>query len=134
LVIGERLRAWREYKALSQDDLEGRLGLTRYYISRVANGFTIPKLENFERFALALEVPVSQLVHEEEDPYPPPNLPASKKCRGGLRGVVQKNLRLLERFNLLFGQILDRDRRVARRFSSQNDKKDESLVPGGGKV
>jgi len=54
--------------------------------------------------------------------------------QGGLRGVVQKNLRLLERFNLLFGQILDRDRRVARRFSSQNDKKDESLVPGGGKV
>jgi transcriptional regulator with XRE-family HTH domain len=90
LVIGERLRAWREYKALSQDDLKGRLGLTRYYISRVANGFTIPKLENFERFALALEVAVSQLVYEEEDPYPPPNLPASKKYRGAFGGLSKK--------------------------------------------
>jgi transcriptional regulator with XRE-family HTH domain len=99
LVIGERLRAWRGYRALSQNEREERLGPTRYYISRVENRFTIPRLETLERFARALEVPVSQLVYEEEDPYPPPSLPASKKCRGP-SGICQKNLCLLEQFNL----------------------------------
>ncbi len=32
--------------------------------------------------------------------------------QGAFGGVVQKNLRLLERFSLLFGQILDRDRQL----------------------
>jgi transcriptional regulator with XRE-family HTH domain len=112
LVIGERLRAWREYKELSQNDLEKRLGLTRYYISRVENGITIPTLETLERFARALEVPVFHLVYEEEDPYPPPILPVSRRFMGASRNLSKRELRLLEQFNLLFAQLLDRDRQL----------------------
>jgi len=112
LVIGERLRAWREYKELSQNDLEKRLGLTRYYISRVENGFTIPTLETLARFARALEVPVFHLVYEEEDPYPPPILPVSRRFMGASRNLSKRELRLLEQFNLLFRQLLDRDRQL----------------------
>jgi transcriptional regulator with XRE-family HTH domain len=112
LVIGERLRAWREYKELSQNDLEKRLGLTRYYISRVENGFTIPTLETLERFARALEVPVFHLVYEEGDADLPPTLPVSTRLAEASQNLSKKNLRLLEQFNLLFGQLLDRDRQL----------------------
>jgi len=123
LVIGERLRAWREYKELSQNDLEKRLGLTRYYISRVENGLTIPKLETLARFARALEVPVFHLVYEEGDPDLPPILPLSTRPMRTSPNLSRKNLRLLEQFNLLFGQLLDRDRQLlvglARRMSKR---------------
>jgi transcriptional regulator with XRE-family HTH domain len=112
LVIGERLRAWREYKELSQSDLEKRLGLTRYYISRVENGFTIPTLETLERFARALEVPVFHLVYEEEDPYPPPILPESTRLTEASQNLSKRGLRLLEQFNLLFGHLRDRDKQL----------------------
>jgi hypothetical protein len=42
VVIGDRLRAVREAKNLSQDDIEERTGLLRCYISRVENGHTVP--------------------------------------------------------------------------------------------
>jgi transcriptional regulator with XRE-family HTH domain len=112
LVIGERLRVWREYKELSQNDLEKRLGLTRYYISRVENSITIPTLETLERFARALEVPVFHLVYEEEDPYPPPILPVSTRLAEASQNLSKRNLRLLEQFNLIFGRLLDRDRQL----------------------
>ena len=112
MVIGERLRAWREYKELSQNDLEKRLGLTRYYISRVENGLTIPKLETLERFARALEVPVFHLVYEEEDTYPPPILAESIRLTEASRNLSKRELRLLEQFNLLFAQLLDRDKQL----------------------
>jgi transcriptional regulator with XRE-family HTH domain len=42
MLIGERLRALREQKKLSQGDIEQRTGLLRCYISRVENGHTVP--------------------------------------------------------------------------------------------
>jgi transcriptional regulator with XRE-family HTH domain len=42
MVIGDRLRALREEKKLSQGDIEHRTGLLRCYISRVENGHTVP--------------------------------------------------------------------------------------------
>ena len=38
MIIGDRLRALREEKKLSQGDIEKRTGLLRCYISRVENG------------------------------------------------------------------------------------------------
>ncbi len=130
MVIGERLRAWREYKELSQNDLEKRLGLTRYYISRVENGITIPTLETLERFARALEVPVFHLVYEEEDPYPPPLLPVSTRFIGASRNLSKMNLRLLNRFNLLFGQLLDRDRQLLVGLARRMTKRMSPWSPG----
>ena len=45
MIIGDRLRAFREEKKLSQGDIEKRTGLFRCYISRVENGHTVPAIE-----------------------------------------------------------------------------------------
>lgn len=58
MLIGEKLRAIREAKKLSQGDVEHRTGLLRAYVSRVENGHTVPAVETLEKFARALEVPM----------------------------------------------------------------------------
>ncbi len=55
MIIGDRLRALREEKKLSQGDIEKRTGLLRCYISRVENGHTVPAIETLEKLARALE-------------------------------------------------------------------------------
>src|SRR4029077_20052392 len=57
MIIGDRLRALREEKKLSQGDIEKRTGLLRCYISRVENGHTVPAIETLEKMARALECP-----------------------------------------------------------------------------
>ncbi len=110
MIIGERLRALREYKALSQVDMEKRTGLFRYYISRVENGHTIPTLETLTRFARALEVPVFHLVYEEDGPYQPPVLSGSISFLEPSGSLSKRDLHLLEQLNILFGRLRDRDR------------------------
>jgi transcriptional regulator with XRE-family HTH domain len=77
--IGERLRALRKKRGLSQGDIERATGMLRAYTSRVEHGRTIPSLETIERFAAALGVPIHELFREgtkqpaalspEEDPF-----------------------------------------------------------------
>jgi hypothetical protein len=57
-------------------------------------------------------VPVFHLVYEEEDPFPPPILPMSARLMRASRNLSKRELGLLEQFNLLFGRLLDRDRRL----------------------
>lgn len=78
MVIGERLRALRETKSLSQGEIEKRTGLLRCYISRVENGHTVPSIETLEKLARALEVPLYQLFYDGEQPPELPNLPERK--------------------------------------------------------
>jgi predicted transcriptional regulator len=49
LMIGERLRAIRESKNLSQGDIEQRTGMLRCYTSRVENGHTVPSRSRSSR-------------------------------------------------------------------------------------
>ncbi len=112
MIIGERLRALREYKALSQVDMEKRTGLFRYYISRVENGHTIPTLETLTRFARALEVPVFHLVYEEDGPYQPPVLPGSTSSLESSASLSKRDLHVLEQLNILFSRLRDRDREL----------------------
>ena len=60
MIIGDRLRALREEKRLSQGDIEKRTGLLRCYISRVENGHTIPSLDTLSKIATAMELPLGQ--------------------------------------------------------------------------
>jgi transcriptional regulator with XRE-family HTH domain len=71
MVIGERLKALRELKKLSQGDIERRTGLLRCYISRVENGHTVPAIETMEKMARAIEVPMYQLFYDGETPAAP---------------------------------------------------------------
>jgi DNA-binding XRE family transcriptional regulator len=61
IMIGDRLRALREEKNLSQGDIEKRTGLFRSYISRVEHGHTVPTIETLEKMARAFEIPMYQL-------------------------------------------------------------------------
>jgi transcriptional regulator with XRE-family HTH domain len=61
MLIGLKLKEIRESKKLSQGDIEERTGLLRCYTSRVENGHTVPAVETLEKYARALEVPLSRL-------------------------------------------------------------------------
>lgn len=64
LKIGERIRAFRLQRGLSQGDIEERTGLLRCYLSRVENGHTVPSLQTLARLATALQMPLSDFFTE----------------------------------------------------------------------
>src|SRR5579864_5002526 len=94
MIIGDRLRAMREEKKLSQGDIEKRTGLLRCYISRVENGHTVPAVETLEKLARALEVPLYQLFYDGEEPPALPNLPKRKTSDDIVWGSSGKEARL----------------------------------------
>jgi transcriptional regulator with XRE-family HTH domain len=77
MVIGDKLRAMREEKNLSQGAIEKRTGLLRCYISRVENGHTVPSVDTLEKMARALEVPMYRLFTDEID-VKKPNIPIQR--------------------------------------------------------
>jgi transcriptional regulator with XRE-family HTH domain len=112
MIIGDRLRALREQKKLSQGEIEKRTGLLRCYISRVENGHTVPAVETLEKFARALEVPVYQLFYDGEEPPKLANLPLRGKSSGTEWGSSGKNARVLAKFCRLLGRANENDRRL----------------------
>ena len=110
MIIGERLRALRETKKLSQGDIETRTGLLRCYISRVENGHTVPAVETLEKFARALEVPLYQLFYDGDEPPKLPNLP--KRLTGDMiaLGVQRKDARFASRLLRLLSRVPESDR------------------------
>lgn len=112
MIIGERLRALRDQKKLSQGDIEKRTGLLRCYISRVENGHTVPAIETLEKMARALEVPLYQLFYDGEEPPELPNLPKRKTADEIAWGSSGKEARFLTMFRRLLGRIDEGDRRL----------------------
>jgi len=112
MIIGDRLRALREEKKLSQGDIEKRTGLLRCYISRVENGHTVPAIETLEKIARALEVPLYQLFYEGEAPPELQNLPRRKTPDEIAWGATGKEARFLSMFRRLLGRIDEGDRRL----------------------
>src|SRR5258708_36674212 len=78
MIIGDRPRALREEKKLSQGDIEKRTGLFRIYISRSEHNHCVPNFENLEKMARALEVPLYQLFYDGGEPPKLRNLPKGK--------------------------------------------------------
>jgi transcriptional regulator with XRE-family HTH domain len=107
LVIGHRLRQLRKQKALSQGDIEKRTGLLRSYVSRVENGHTVPSVENLEKFALALEVPMYQLFYDNETTH---KLAKSAKRVTTSGSVTEANLLIM--FRRFFSHMEERDRQI----------------------
>jgi transcriptional regulator with XRE-family HTH domain len=112
MVIGERLRALRKEKTLSQGDIEEKTGLLRCYVSRVENGHTVPSVETLEKFARALEVPMYQLFYDGEEPPKLPNLLKRKSAEDILWGSSGKDANMLAKFCRLFGRMQEGDRNV----------------------
>jgi transcriptional regulator with XRE-family HTH domain len=112
MIIGDRLRALREEKKLSQGDIEKRTGLLRCYISRVECGHTVPAIETIEKFARALEVPMYQLFYDGEEPPKLPNLPKRKSSAEIAWGSSGKNARYLSRLRRLLGKTDEEHRQL----------------------
>jgi len=110
MIIGDRLRAIREQKKLSQGDIEHRCGLLRCYISRVEHGHTVPSVETLEKLARALEVPLYQLFYDGEEPPELPNLPKRKTEADLLWGSSGKDARLLTIFSILVSRMEESNR------------------------
>jgi transcriptional regulator with XRE-family HTH domain len=58
MIVGERLRIFREAKNLSQGDIERKTRLLRCYVARVENGHTVPAIETLEKMSRALGLQV----------------------------------------------------------------------------
>ncbi len=110
--IGDRLRALREAKNLSQGDIEERTGLFRCYVSRVEGGYTVPMLDTLEKFARALQVPLYQLFYEGDQPPAPPGLPRRSTADHGMWGSSRREARLLLQLQRLLGRVNDKDRNL----------------------
>ena len=104
MLIGDRLRAFRGEKQLSQGDIEKRTGLLRCYISRVENGHTVPAIETLEKMARALEVPMYQLFYDGEEPPALPNLPKRKSSDDIAWGSSGKDARYLNKLRRLLAK------------------------------
>ena len=112
MIIGDRLRALREEKKLSQGDIEKRTGLVRPYISRVENGHTVPSIETLEKMARALEIPMYQLFYDGEEPPKLPNLPTRKSSDDIAWGSTGKDARFLGKLRRLLGKVNEQDRKI----------------------
>ena len=58
MLIGARLRALRRQRNLSQGEISNRIGLLRFYVSRVENNHTLSSVDTLEKIARALDVPI----------------------------------------------------------------------------
>src|SRR6202158_2870994 len=112
MVIGDRLRALREEKKLSQGDIEKKTGLLRCYVSRVENGHTVPAVETLEKFARALEVPMYQLLYDGEKP---PKVPEPLKRKAAVErawGSSGREARTLTKFRRWLAKTKADDQRL----------------------
>jgi transcriptional regulator with XRE-family HTH domain len=112
MIIGERLRALRDEKKLSQGDIEEKTGLLRCYVSRVENGHTVPAVATLEKFARALEVPMYQLFYDGQEPPKLPNLLKRRTADDILWGNSGEDAHMLAKFCRLFGRMKEGDRNV----------------------
>jgi transcriptional regulator with XRE-family HTH domain len=111
MMIGNRLRAIREEKDLSQGDIEQRTGLLRCYISRVENGHTVPAIETLEKLARALDIPLYQLFYDGDKLPALPNA-SSKKPAAKDWASSGKWSRFMMRVQDLVGRMDPRDRQL----------------------
>jgi len=119
MIIGDRLRAMRVEKKLSQGDIEKRTGLLRCYISRVENGHTVPAVETLEKMARAFEVPVYQLFYDGEEPPALPNLLKRKSSAESEWGSSGKDARYLSKLRRVLGKANEQDRKLVMQMAQK---------------
>ena len=102
--LGNRLRALRKARNLSQYSFRKRIGLLQPYISRIENGRNTPSLETLEKWAHALEVPLYKLFCNGEQP------PKLRKQTPKTPGTPIREPPLLGRFRSLLWSMRESDR------------------------
>ena len=128
MYLAERLRQIRQFKKLSQGDIQNRSGLLRCYISRVENGHTVPALETLEKIARALGVPLYQLFYEDGSKVNTPTTTKNVKEDWASWG---KGLRLFTKIRRALSSMNQRDRalllHVATKMSKSAARNEKAL-------
>ena len=112
MLIGDRLRAIREEKKLSQGDIEKRTALLPCYASRVEHGHTVPVVEMIKKSARAFYVPCYQLFYDGEKPPQLPNLPKRKTAADIVWGATGKDARFLTKLRRLLARTAEQVRKL----------------------
>jgi transcriptional regulator with XRE-family HTH domain len=107
MLIGDRLRALREAKGLSQGDIEKRTGLLRCYVSRVENDHTTPAIETVEKWARALEISLYAIFYEGKRPAKPAVLPKALQLEKS-----PKDARFMKKLLQALSRMQEQDRRL----------------------
>src|SRR5690242_14143074 len=109
MIIGDRLRALREEKKLSQGDIERKTGLLRCYISRVENGHTVPAIETLEKIVHAMEIPLYQIFYENPNGKEPEMLKVPSRSDLNLS---RKDAGIVTRLSGLVSRMNDKDKAI----------------------
>jgi transcriptional regulator with XRE-family HTH domain len=75
MQLCDRLQAFRLARRLSADFIGQCTGLSPLEISRIEHGLDLPSLDKLERWAEALQIPLSSLFFDADATPPLPNLP-----------------------------------------------------------
>lgn len=116
LTIGRKLRELREQRHLTQQDMAGRAGVPRTYISRIENARLLPGPLMLGRIATALEVTILEL------------LPHPKNGNGHMNaedGPYWEEL--VQNFSLLSSEEMSRAVFFARTLAEQSESRE--LMP-----
>ena len=91
-MFAENLKTLRRARGLSQEELAGRLHVTRQTISKWENALSVPDAELLLRLAEELEVPVSRLLGGPVEDEPAPDQVAAHLAELN-RLLAQRNRR-----------------------------------------
>jgi transcriptional regulator with XRE-family HTH domain len=125
MVIGDKLKALREQKKLSQGDIEKRTGLLRCYISRVENNHTVPSVDTLEKMARALEVPIYRLFTDDAH-VKKPNIQAEAIPSRAANSKQDNDLRTFAKH---FLRMDDKDRGILLHMASKMAKRAKIKTP-----
>jgi transcriptional regulator with XRE-family HTH domain len=114
MIVGERLKAIREMKQMSQGDIEKRTGLLRCYISRVENGHTVPAIETLEKMARAMEIPLYQIFFDSDGDAKELKLP-----KHGTAKLSGKDTAVISRLSALVSRMDERDKKLLVGFAQK---------------
>ncbi len=70
IIIGKRIRKFRQRQGLTQHDLAERIGVTEKQISKIETGIHYPKFENFVKILDSLDISLKEFsedIDQEND-------------------------------------------------------------------
>lgn len=131
MLIGERLRELRKAKNLSQVYIEKRVGLRKCYISRVEHGYTVPQVETLKKFAIALEVPLSEIFNQGECLPALPRFLEWPAINWSTASGKSKEARYVAKLIKTVARISEPNKRVLLSIAQKMAKRGRLLPPAG---
>ncbi|WP_287194137.1 helix-turn-helix transcriptional regulator [Syntrophothermus sp.] len=106
--LGARLRALRQFRGMTQEQLAEHADLHPTYVAKIEAGMRLPSLEALERLAAALRVSVASIVRamdEEEGAISEEDFIVEvkellKDCSEGQRDFLWSFIQLLKRYEI----------------------------------